>query len=164
MRLSGLGDQDHGGGSGSVARGLRLDGLQLDRAVAAAIEQSFLNDRWLKAFSFSIDRLTTNRLIMRSQHSGDLDQLDAGEVAAIGCSTARLTALTALPAGAEVTAVELTISYIRPVQGATLGLIGEVLRAGKSLIAVEVRAFEPEISGTGETVALMQATLLRTTP
>ncbi|HKI85868.1 MAG TPA: PaaI family thioesterase [Thermoanaerobaculia bacterium] len=83
----------------------------------------------------------------------------AGALVSIADSASGYAALSLAPAGCEVLAVELKMSFMRPAIHARLKAIGRVLRSGRTLstCAADVLGFERE--GDSVLVATMLSTV-----
>jgi uncharacterized protein (TIGR00369 family) len=85
----------------------------------------------------------------------------AGAVTSIVDSACGYAALTLMPEGSEVLAVEFKINFVAPAVGAHIRAVGSVIKAGKTITLARGEAFAVSSQGEEKLVALMQATMIR---
>ncbi|TKW66647.1 MAG: PaaI family thioesterase [Paracoccus denitrificans] len=83
----------------------------------------------------------------------------AGLAFSIGDSAAGYSALTTMPADAEVMTVEMKINLMAPALGDRLVAEGRVIRAGRRIVVVAADVFA-ELNGARKHVAMLQGTMI----
>ncbi|MFN3938384.1 MAG: PaaI family thioesterase [Gemmobacter sp.] len=83
---------------------------------------------------------------------------------ALGDSAAGYSALTLLPADAEVMTAEIRIHLLRPARGVGLVARGAVLKPGRRLIVVTAEVFALDGTGAETQVALLTGTMVPVAP
>lgn len=87
----------------------------------------------------------------------------AGTLATLGDTAGGIAALTLMPAGSDVLAVEFKINYLAPGTGDRLEARAKTIRQGRTIGVVEVSVHG--IGASGETLcARMQQTVMRIDP
>src|SRR5246500_3343438 len=77
------------------------------------------------------------RLDVRPRHKQIHGVVHGGILAALADTTAAIAAYTAVPKGAEIATVELSINYLEPVPGGRIKADARVLRAGRNFVVTE---------------------------
>ena len=87
-------------------------------------------------------------------------QVDEATITNLGVLAARSVCLAALPAGSEVSAIELKFNFQHAAKGEQLRASAQLVRQGRSILSVRC-----DVVGVGQSetlpVALMQASFLR---
>lgn len=134
-----------------------------DHEVEARIRASFARQTMMQTLGASLERVEAGRVVIAAPIGGHVLQQQgaahAGLTFSIGDSAAGYSALTMMPADAEVMTVEMKINLIAPAVGERLVAEGRVVRAGRriTVVTAEVRA---EAEGKSKLVALLQGTMI----
>jgi uncharacterized protein (TIGR00369 family) len=85
----------------------------------------------------------------------------AGAITSIVDSACGYAALTLMPEGSEVLAVEFKINFVAPAVGESIRAVGSVVKAGKTITLTRGEAFAVSSDGAQKLIAVMQATMIR---
>jgi uncharacterized protein (TIGR00369 family) len=133
----------------------------------AACRRSFGNQRHVAALGGTLGRVEPGYAEVELPHRPDLTQhggyFHAGVVTTIADTAGGYAALTLLPAGGDVLAVEFKVNLLNPAEGERLVARGRVLKSGRTLTVcmVEVDAIK---DGRARTCAVMQQTIFNVQP
>ena len=86
--------------------------------------------------------------------------LHAGAVATLADSACGYAALSVMPEGSEVLAVEFKINFLSPVRSENITAVGEVIKSGRTITVCRGQVFAVE-KGKSRLAAQMQATMIR---
>ncbi len=130
------------------------------------VRRSFARQAFMKTLGAKIESVTPGEVVIELPFDPSLTQqhgfLHAGATTSIADSACGYAALTLMPPGAAVLAVEFKINLLAPAGGTRFRATGRVVRAGRTLTVCrgEVTADGPD----GEkTVAVMQSTMIAVT-
>ena len=85
----------------------------------------------------------------------------AGAIAALLDSACGFAALSVMPEGSDVLAVEFKINLVAPTVGVALRAVAEVVKAGRTITVCRGEAFAVGADGALKLVAVMQGTMIR---
>jgi uncharacterized protein (TIGR00369 family) len=133
--------------------------LARDPDFAARVAASFQRQTLMSTLGATLERVEPGEVeIALVQSPGILQQhgfIHGGAITAIADSAAGYAALTLMPAGTGVLAVEFKINLLAPGRG-RLRAIGRVVRSGRTLTVAQTEVFGEE----GKPVALLTATMM----
>ena len=86
--------------------------------------------------------------------------LHAGAITTLADSACGYAALSLMPAGSSVLAVEFKINFLSPVKGESVMAVGEVIKAGNTITVCRGQVYSRE-KGESKLAAQMQATMIR---
>lgn len=136
---------------------------QHDPATADRIQFSFDRQQMMHTLGATLLAVRPGEVEIAMPFSSAFTQqhgfLHAASTTAIADSACGYAALTLMPEGTEVLAVEFKVNFLAPAGGERFVATGRVLRAGKtiSVCAGEVHA---ELGTTRKLVCVMQATMM----
>lgn len=129
----------------------------------ARVEESFQKQAFLSLIGAQLRSVEEGRVEISCRRRPDLGQqqglLHGGVVATIGDVTCGYTALTMMPEGCEVLTAEFKIHLLRPVMAEEIVAVGQVVKAGRSLIITEAEIRDAE---SGKMIAKMLGTMVPT--
>lgn len=109
------------------------------------VRASFSRQGFLQGFGARIVELAPGRCEIEMPFSDAVTQqqgfFHGGAIGALADSAGGYAAMTLAPEGAEVLTLEYKINFLRPASGDALVAIGEVLRAGRSVIVTRVDVY-----------------------
>jgi len=99
-------------------------------------------------FGFDVESVHRGRAIfglqVHARHKQIHGVVHGGILAALADTTAAIAAYSALPKGAEIATVELSINYLEPVPGGRIRADGRVLRVGRNFVVTECDIFNED--------------------
>lgn len=129
----------------------------------ARVRRNFAAQQFMATLGATIDRVAPGRVDIRLPCRDELTQqngfLHAGAIASVADSACGYAALSLMPVGADVLSVEFKINMLAPAKGEAIVARGEVIRAGRTIMACRADVFS--VTGTSEKlVAAMQGTMI----
>lgn len=125
------------------------------------IQASFDQQAFLALMGAQLEQVSPGRAIISCRHKNTLTQqqglLHGGVLTSLADVACGYAALTAMPEDAEVLTVEFKINFIRPAQTSQIMAIGEVIKAGKTLVIAESAVSDAD---SGKIIAKMLATMI----
>jgi len=85
----------------------------------------------------------------------------AGAIASVLDSACGFAALSVMPEGSDVLAVEFKINFVAPAVGMAVRAVAEVVKAGRTITLCKGEAFAIGADGALKLVAVMQGTMIR---
>ena len=85
----------------------------------------------------------------------------AGAIASVLDSACGFAALSVMPEGSDVLAVEFKINFVAPAVGVAVRAVAEVVKAGRTITLCKGGAFAIGADGALKLVAVMQGTMIR---
>ena len=85
----------------------------------------------------------------------------AGAIASVLDSACGFAALSVMPEGSDVLAVEFKINFVAPAVGVAVRSVAEVVKAGRTITLCKGEAFAIGADGALKLVAVMQGTMIR---
>lgn len=85
----------------------------------------------------------------------------AGAIASVLDSACGFAALSVMPEGSDVLAVEFKINFVAPAVGVAVRAVAEVVKAGRTITLCKGEAFAIGADGALKLVAVMQGTMIR---
>lgn len=85
----------------------------------------------------------------------------AGAIASVLDSACGFAALSVMPEGSDVLAVEFKINFVAPAVGVVVRAVAEVVKAGRTITLCKGEAFAIGADGALKLVAVMQGTMIR---
>ena len=99
----------------------------------------------MRTLGVEIEEVSPGRVTLTLPFDADFTQhhgfLHAGIVTTVMDSAAGFAAFTLMDADAEVLTAEFKASFLAPARGARFRMVGEVVKAGRTLTFCEARAF-----------------------
>ena len=89
------------------------------------------------------------------------DFVHAGAIASVLDSACGFAALSVMPEGSDVLAVEFKINFVAPAVGVAVRAVAEVVKAGRTITLCKGEAFAIGADGALKLVAVMQGTMIR---
>ena len=134
-----------------------------DPAFAERIRASFARQSMMATIGATLERVEPGLVTISLPHAPHILQqhgfVHGGATAAIADSAAGYAALTLLPAGSGILAVEFKINLMAPARGDRLVAAGRVIRTGRTLSIAQAEVVAHEGDET-RLVALLTATLM----
>ncbi|MEJ6397156.1 PaaI family thioesterase [Yoonia sp. 208BN28-4] len=129
----------------------------------ARCEASFHKQAVMGTLGVSVAALTPGRVTLEMPFRADLTQqhgfLHACVVTTVLDSACGYAAFTLMPDEAEVLTVEFKSNFLAPARGDTFRFVGEVVKAGRTLMVTRGDAFAVR-DGQQVAVSTMQATMM----
>ncbi|MEY1554683.1 PaaI family thioesterase [Yoonia sp. R2331] len=117
----------------------------------------------MATFGVTPTRLAPGRVTLEFPFRTDLIQqhgfIHAGVVTTVLDSACGYAAFTLMEANAEVLTVEFKSNFLSPAKGLTFRCEGEVIKAGRTLMVTQGRAFAVD-DGVETLISTMQATMM----
>ena len=137
----------------------------LDPAVERRCRESFARQAFVLHLGGAMDELAPGRAVLRLPFRAELAQqhgfFHAGALTTLADTAAGYAAFTLMPEGAAVLTVEFKMNLLRPARGAVAVARAEVLKPGRTLMAVRADVFcVPDKGGAEELAATMLATMM----
>jgi uncharacterized protein (TIGR00369 family) len=85
----------------------------------------------------------------------------AGAISSVLDSACGYAALTMMPDGSDVLAVEFKVNFVAPATGVSVHAVAEAVKSGRTVSVCRADAFAVAADGSRKLVALMQATMIR---
>lgn len=119
--------------------------FETDGDFEARVRESFARQAVMETLGAQLLAVRAGETEIEMSYEARLTQqhgfLHAGIVTTVLDSAAGYAAMSVMPAAASVLTVELKTSLLRPAAGARFRFEGRVLKAGRSIIFAEARAF-----------------------
>ncbi|MBX3599651.1 MAG: PaaI family thioesterase [Rubrivivax sp.] len=131
----------------------------------ARTRASFARQAAMATLGITLERVAPGEVELALPHRPDLTQqhgfLHAGVVSTALDSACGYAAFTLMPADAAVLTIEFKVNLLAPARGPVLRVLGQVVKAGRTISVVDARAWR-RAPGTGEDqlVATMTATVM----
>lgn len=131
----------------------------------ARTRASFARQAAMATLGITLERVAPGEVELALPHRPDLTQqhgfLHAGVVSTALDSACGYAAFTLMPADAAVLTIEFKVNLLAPARGPLLRVLGQVVKAGRTISVVDARAWQ-RAPGTGEDqlVATMTATVM----
>ena len=137
----------------------------LDPAVERRCRESFARQAFVLHLGGAMDELAPGRAVLRLPFRAELAQqhgfFHAGALTTLADTAAGYAAFTLMPEGAAVLTVEFKMNLLRPARGAVALARAEVLKPGRTLMAVRADVFcRAAEAGAEELAATMLATMM----
>jgi uncharacterized protein (TIGR00369 family) len=137
----------------------------LDPAVERRCRESFARQAFVLHLGGAMDELAPGRAVLRLPFRAGLAQqhgfFHAGALSTLADTAAGYAAFTLMPKGAAVLTVEFKMNLLRPARGAVALARAEVLKPGRTLMAVRADVFcRAAEAGAEELAATMLATMM----
>jgi uncharacterized protein (TIGR00369 family) len=138
--------------------------VALDPAVERRCRESFGRQAFVLHLGGAMDELAPGRAVLRLPFRGELAQqhgfFHAGALTTLADTAAGYAALTLMPEGSAVLTVEFKMNLLRPGRGAAAIARAEVLKPGRTLMAVRADVFCAREESAEELAATMLATMM----
>ena len=135
-----------------------------DPDYAARCAESFARQAFLHFLGGTVESIAPGRVALRLPFRAELAQqhgfFHAGSLATLADTAAGYAAFTLMPAGAAVLTVEFKMNLLRPARGVVALARAEVIKPGRTLMAVRADVACQAADGTEELVAIMLATMM----
>ncbi|GAA0567856.1 PaaI family thioesterase [Craurococcus roseus] len=136
----------------------------LDPAAERRVRESFARQGFVLHLGGTIESVAAGRVSLRLPFRPELAQqhgfFHAGALTTLADTAAGYAAFTLMPEGAAVLTVEFKVSLLRPGRGAAAVAWAEVLKPGRTLMAVRADVFCVGDGGAEELAATMLATMM----
>ena len=137
----------------------------LDPAAERRCRESFARQAFVLHLGGAMEALAPGRCALRLPFRPELAQqhgfFHAGALSTLADTAAGYAALTLMPEGAAVLTVEFKLNLLRPARGAAAVARAEVLKPGRTLMAVRADVVCVAADGAEELAATMLATMMR---
>lgn len=137
----------------------------LDPAAERRCRDSFARQAFVLHLGGAIESIGAGRVSLRLPFRPELAQqhgfFHAGALTTLADTAAGYAAFTLMPEGAAVLTVEFKVNLLRPGRGAAAVARAEVLKPGRTLMAVRADVFCAPEGGAEELAATMLATMMR---
>lgn len=128
------------------------------------VQASFERMRFMATLGPRLATVERGRVVIEVPFRQGLTQqhgfVHAGVLASIADSAGGYAALTTMPAGRSVLAVEFKINLLRPAKGALFRADARVIKPGRTLTVAEIDVIAEDGSGNGRLCARMQQTCM----
>ncbi len=135
----------------------------LDPAAERRCRESFARQAFVLHLGGTMEELAPGRAVLRLPFRPELAQqhgfFHAGALTTLADTAAGYAAFTLMPEGAAVLTVEFKVNLLRPGRGAAAVARAEVLKPGRTLMAVRADVFCVPADGAEE-LAAMLATMM----
>ena len=129
----------------------------------AVVRESFGRQTFMAALGATLEEVAPGRIVVsvpfRPEHAQQNGFLHAGVLASVADSACGYAALTMVPAGYDVLAVEFKINLLRPATAKRFVARAQVVRAGRTLTAARADVYGRTDAGE-ELVAAMMSTVI----
>ena len=136
----------------------------LDPATERRCRESFARQAFVLHLGGEVESLAPGRVSLRLPFRPELSQqhgfFHAGALTTLADTAAGYAAFTLMPEGAAVLTVELKMNLLRPGRGVAAVARAEVLKPGRTLMAVRADVFCARDGGNEELAATMLATTM----
>ena len=136
----------------------------MDPDIRRNVEESFARQTLMATFGAEVTRIAPGEVEITAPIRECARQQQglahAGLTFSLGDSAAGYSALSLLPATAEVVTSEMKINLLAPGRGAALVARGRVIRPGRRLIVSGAEVFARAGDGTETLIAVMTGTLV----
>lgn len=125
------------------------------------IKENFSRQTFMATLGASIHLIEEGKVELVCEHNEKLTQqngfLHAGVLTSVCDSACGYAALSVMQGNADVLSVEFKTNLLRPAGCKKIKAVGEVVKAGKTLVFCEGKVFNED---TGEILTTMQATMI----
>ena len=136
----------------------------LDPAAERRCRESFARQAFVLHLGGAVEALAPGRAVLRLPFRPELAQqhgfFHAGALATLADTAAGYAAFTLMPEGSAVLTAEFKVNLLRPGRGAAAVARAEVLKPGRTLMAVRADVFCVSANGAEELAAAMLATMM----
>lgn len=136
----------------------------LDPAAERRCRESFARQAFVLHLGGAMEALAPGRAMLRLPFRPELAQqhgfFHAGALTTLADTAAGYAALTLMPEGSAVLTVEFKLNLLRPARGAAAVARAEVLKPGRTLMAVRADVFCATDDGKEELAATMLTTMM----
>ena len=133
---------------------------ETSEAILARVRASFDRQAMMTTLGVEVTAVEPGRVEMSLRHDDRFTQqhgfLHAGAVASVLDTACGYAAYSVMPPDASVLTATYTINLLAPAAGQRFAMIGQVVRAGRTLVACRGEAFG---DGSQRPFAVMQATM-----
>ena len=137
----------------------------LDPTAERRCRESFARQAFVLHLGGTMEALAPGRVSLRLPFRPELAQqhgfFHAGALTTLADTAAGYAAFSLMPEGAAVLTVEFKMNLLRPGRGAAAVARAEVLKPGRTLMAVRADVFCAQDGGKEELAATMLATMMR---
>ena len=141
-----------------------MSAAALDPAAERRCRESFARQAFVLHLGGTIESVAAGRVSLRLPFGPELAQqhgfFHAGALTTLADTAAGYAAFTLMPEGSAVLTVEFKMNLLRPGRGAAAIARAEVLKPGRTLMAVRADVFCARQGGTEELAATMLATMM----
>jgi uncharacterized protein (TIGR00369 family) len=134
-----------------------------DESYADRVRDSFARQGAMATIGASLGGIVPGRVVVELAWAAGLSQqhgfLHAGMVATALDSACGYAGFTLMPAGAGVLTIEFKINLLAPAKGQRFRMVGQVIKAGRTVTVTEGRAYAID-DGREKLIATMGATLM----
>ena len=138
-----------------------MSGQQPDK-LYERVSESFEKQSFLSLIGAQIEHVEAGRVAISCKRKDTLLQqqglLHGGVITTLADVASGYAALTSMPEGTEVLTVELKINLMRPAVTNQIIAVGEVIKAGKTLVVVEATVTDEEHKILAKMISTMFAT------
>jgi uncharacterized protein (TIGR00369 family) len=131
-----------------------------DEAITERVRASFARQGMMATLGAELVSVEPGRVEMLIRHDERLTQqhgfLHAGAVTSVLDSACGYAAYSVMPPDAAVLTASFTVNLLAPAAGERFAIVGEVVRAGRTLTVCRADAF---VDGDKRPFAIMQATM-----
>ena len=117
--------------------------ISLEKSVA--IKESFAKQGLMKTFNAQLDDVMQGKIVISMPYANEISQqhqfFHGGVIGALGDSACGYAALSIVPEGEAALTAEYKINLLAPADGERLIAVGEVLKAGRTLIVCQGNVF-----------------------
>jgi len=128
------------------------------------VRQSFARQGLMSTLGAWLVSVEAGRVVIELAYAMRVGQqhgyFHGGVIGAIGDNAGGYAALSLMPAGSEVVTIEYKVNFLKPAKGDLLQAVGQVARAGKSIVVTRVE-IACRSGGILQPCALLQQTLMR---
>ncbi len=132
---------------------------EVDLVMVERVLSSFERQRVMATLGVDVVSITRGRVELEMAHDRELDQqhgfLHVGIVSTVLDTACGYAAFTVMPPDAAVLTAGFTINMMAPAAGACFRFVGEVVRAGRTLVVARGEAFS---DGGAKPIASLQGT------
>lgn len=133
-------------------------------AVETVVQTSFKRMRFMATLGARLAVVEHGRVVIEVPFDASLTQqhgfIHAGVLASIADSVGGYAALTTMPVGSAVLAVEFKINLLRPATGVSFRADAKVIKPGRTLTVTEIDVIAEDADGKANLCARMQQTCM----
>jgi uncharacterized protein (TIGR00369 family) len=132
----------------------------LERVSTSLARQGLMQTLGVRVLEVAAGRVTLELPISDavSQQNGFVH---AGAISSVLDSACGYAALSLMPEGSDVLAVEFKVNFVAPAMGVAVHAVADAVKSGRTITVCRADAFAVAADGTRKLVALMQATMVR---
>ncbi|MBR2117445.1 MAG: PaaI family thioesterase [Pseudomonadota bacterium] len=132
----------------------------------ARVRKTFAGQPTVITLGITLAKIEPGTLELRMPYDAKFSQQNGflhGGVVSTGLDTAcGLASYTLMPAAADILTVEFKVNLLAPAKGRTFRFVGNVVKAGRTLVIAEGRAFASD-GDREKLIATMSATMMTIT-